>query len=131
MSLFSRLYQIVRSNVPASDHRVGSKSLDGELESGSNTKDDFNESSKNDGTDNRDQGEAEDPELAGYYANLEIPYGSDLKTAKESWKRLLRKYHPDLHSNNPERRQVAHELTQKLNKAHDEITKRFETDHAQ
>ncbi len=114
--------------MPASDHRVGSESLDGDLESGSNAKEDFNESPKNDGTGNGDQ---EDPDLAGYYANLEIPYGSDLETAKESWKRLLRKYHPDLHSNNPDRRQVAHELTQKLNKAYDEITRRFERNHAQ
>ncbi len=115
--------------MPVSDHRVGSESLDGDLESGANAKDDFNESPKNDGAGNRDQ--EEDPELAGYYANLEIPDGSDLRTVKESWKRLLRKYHPDLHSNNPDRRQVAHELTQKLNKAYDEITKIFERDHAQ
>lgn len=115
--------------MPASDHRVGSESLDGDLESGSNAKRDFNESPKNEATSNGDKEGV--PKLAGYYANLEIPYGSDLETAKESWKRLLRKYHPDLHSNNPDRRQVAHELTQKLNKAYDEITKRFERDHAQ
>ena len=42
-----------------------------------------------------------DPLLARYYANLEIPYGSDLETVDRAWKRLLRKYHPDRHATDP------------------------------
>lgn len=64
-----------------------------------------------------------DPELAGYYANLEIPYGSNLMTVKAAWKHLLKKYHPDLHSNDPEKRQIATVLTQKLNEAYHAIEK--------
>lgn len=67
---------------------------------------------------NRDQ---VDQQLAGYYANLEIPYGSDLEVVRRAWKRQLKKYHPDLHANNPEKRQMANELTAGLTKAYEEI----------
>lgn len=66
-----------------------------------------------------------DPELAGYYANLEVPYGSDLDTVRQAWKKLLRKYHPDLHSTDPEKRRIATELTQGLNHAYRELEKRL------
>jgi len=62
-----------------------------------------------------------DPKLAGYYANLELPYGSDIDAVREARRRLLRRYHPDLHSTNPERRRTSTELTQGLNSAHDEL----------
>ncbi len=66
-----------------------------------------------------------DPVLAGYYANLEVPYGSDLETVHRGWKRLLRKYHPDLHSTDPQKRRIATELTQGLNRAYEELEKRL------
>ena len=61
--------------------------------------------------------------LVQYYANLEISYGSDLETVKKAWKDLVKKYHPDLHSNNPEKREIANNLTSKLNEAYREIEK--------
>ena len=64
-----------------------------------------------------------DPVLADYYANLEIPYGSDLKTTKAAWKQLLKKYHPDIHSSDPEKRRIATIVTQKLNEAYHKIEK--------
>ena len=65
----------------------------------------------------------EDSKLAQYYANLEIPYGSDKETVTRAWKGLLRKYHPDLHSSDPEKKQIATIITQKLNEAYREINK--------
>ncbi len=62
-------------------------------------------------------------ELAQHYASLETPYGSDLATVKKSWRRLVRQYHPDLHSDDPEKERVAQELTQGLNKAYEAIEK--------
>ena len=62
-----------------------------------------------------------DPQLAGYYANLEIPYGSNLEIVRRAWKRQLKKYHPDLHAENPEKRQLANELTVELTRAYREI----------
>ena len=64
-----------------------------------------------------------DEKLSRYYANLEIPYGSDLETVKKAWKKLIRKYHPDLHSNDQLKVKVATQLTSKLNEAYKEIEK--------
>ncbi len=62
-------------------------------------------------------------DLARYYANLEIPCGLDLQAVKKAWKRMLKKYHPDLHSRDPQKQQTATRLTQGLTKAYDEIKK--------
>ena len=56
--------------------------------------------------------------LSKYYANLEIPVGSDRETIKFAWKKQMKKYHPDLHSSDPEKKQIAEELTRKLNQAY-------------
>jgi DnaJ-domain-containing protein 1 len=61
--------------------------------------------------------EESDP-LAKYYANLEIPVGSDRQTIKTAWKTQLKKYHPDLHGSDPEKKQIAEELTRQLNEAY-------------
>ena len=60
---------------------------------------------------------APDP-LAEYYANLEIPVGSDRATIKKAWKTQMKKYHPDLHCADPEKKRIAEELTRQLNQAH-------------
>ena len=64
----------------------------------------------------------EDDELAGYYANLEIPYGSDLPTVRAAWKRMMKTYHPDLHGDDPQKRQVAGELTAELTRAYQALS---------
>ncbi len=66
------------------------------------------------------------PELARYYANLELPYGADLAQVNEAWKRMVRKYHPDLHSQDPERQKIATELVKGLNHAHDQLKAHLE-----
>ena len=65
--------------------------------------------------------------LFQYYANLEVPYGSDLATVKKSYRRLLRKYHPDKHSGDPEREQLATQLTQELTRAYTAVTQHIES----
>src|SRR5262249_12738989 len=52
--------------------------------------------------------------IAQYYAQLEVPYGSDLETVKQAYRRLMRKYHPDLHSGDAEKQKIATELAQAL-----------------
>ena len=64
--------------------------------------------------------------LAEYYANLEVPYASDLATVRKAWKRLLRKYHPDLHSSDPARQKIGTELVKKLNHAYEQLRERLE-----
>lgn len=61
--------------------------------------------------------EESDP-LAKYYANLEIPVGSDRETIKTAWKMQMKKYHPDLHGSDPKKKQIAEELTRQLNEAY-------------
>ena len=56
---------------------------------------------------------APDP-LAEYYAHLEIPVGSDRATIKRAWKTQMKKYHPDLHCADPEKKRIAEELTRRL-----------------
>ena len=60
---------------------------------------------------------APDP-LAEYYANLEIPVGSNRATIKKAWKTQMKKYHPDLHCADPEKKRIAEDLTRRLTQAH-------------
>lgn len=62
-----------------------------------------------------------------YYANLEVPYGSDLETVKDSYRRLMRKYHPDRHSADPEMEELATELTQEITRAYQAVKSYLET----
>lgn len=56
-----------------------------------------------------------------YYANLEVEMGDDAATVKRSYRRLMRKYHPDRHSGDPERERLATEISQELTRAYDAV----------
>ena len=108
MTLLGRIFRILQASLPASDatptggQHTGRRSTveDGPSPAGPPTV---------------------DQRLAGYYANLEIPYGSDLATARAAWKRLMKKYHPDLHGQDPERRRLANQITAELIRAYQGI----------
>ena len=70
---------------------------------------------------------AEDPVLAGYYANLELPYGATLEEVKAAWKRLMKQYHPDRHAQEPAKREVANALCAQLTHAYKELEKSLTT----
>ena len=57
------------------------------------------------------------------YAALEVPAGSDFETVKKSYRRLMRKYHPDLHGGAPEKYRAATDLTQRLTQAYKTLEK--------
>jgi DnaJ-class molecular chaperone len=63
--------------------------------------------------------------LAKYYANLEIPVGSDQTIIKNAWKKQLKKYHPDLHCSDPEKKMIAESLTRQLNEAYRILSSEF------
>ncbi len=67
-----------------------------------------------------------DPELTRYYANLELSYGAGIDAVREARRRLLKRYHPDLHSADPEKKRTATQLAQGLNRAHDELVSRLD-----
>ncbi|MBF0275393.1 MAG: J domain-containing protein [Nitrospinae bacterium] len=50
-------------------------------------------------------------ELADCYATLEIPFGSGLEITRNAWKTMMKKYHPDKHSNNPEKLELATKIS--------------------
>ncbi len=56
--------------------------------------------------------------LEKYYANLEIPVGSDRATIKSAWKTQMKKYHPDLHCSDPTKKQIAEDLARQLTEAY-------------
>lgn len=68
-------------------------------------------------------GSSRDAELAKHYAVLEIPFGSDWETVKAAYRRLMRKYHPDLHAGSPEKLRAATEVSQALTTAYNELEK--------
>ncbi|MEM1349974.1 MAG: DnaJ domain-containing protein [Myxococcota bacterium] len=65
--------------------------------------------------------------LRDYYANLEVEYGADMDTVKASYRRLMRKYHPDKYSSEPRMEELSTELTQELTRAYRAIESYWES----
>ena len=61
--------------------------------------------------------------LAGYYANLELPYGADREAVRGARRRLLARYHPDRFATDPDKARLADGLVKQINHAHDELLK--------
>ncbi|HVV53379.1 MAG TPA: DnaJ domain-containing protein [Polyangia bacterium] len=61
---------------------------------------------------------AGDQAIRRAYAALEVPAGSDLETVKRSYRRLMRKYHPDLNAGSPDKQRAATDLSQRLTEAY-------------
>ncbi|MCA9520040.1 MAG: DnaJ domain-containing protein [Myxococcales bacterium] len=76
----------------------------------------------------KQQARAHDPrsELAKHYANLELPLGASKDEVKTSWRKLMRKYHPDMHNTDPEKHRIATELTQRLTESYRFLSKHLE-----
>ena len=66
---------------------------------------------------------AGDDALRKAYAALEVPAGSDFETVRKSYRRLMRKYHPDLHAGTPDKNRAATDLTQRLTQAYKTLEK--------
>jgi len=62
-----------------------------------------------------------DKRLRELYAQLEVPYGAPFEDVKKSFRRLMRKYHPDLHVGNPQKHKTATQLTMSLTQAYNEL----------
>ncbi len=69
----------------------------------------------------RTSGTVRNAELARCYAALEVPYGSDLPTVREAYKRLVKKYHPDRFATDPDKMAVATKLVRELNDAYERL----------
>ena len=61
---------------------------------------------------------ATDEAIRKAYAALEVPPGSDFEAVRKAYRRLMRKFHPDLHNSTPEKHRAATDLTQRLTEAY-------------
>jgi DnaJ-domain-containing protein 1 len=70
-----------------------------------------------------DGGRTEHPleSLRQDYANLEVPFGSDIATVRRAYKRLVLRYHPDRHAGQPEKLRVATEITKRINESFERL----------
>lgn len=132
MSITKRLFDLARSNLNALLDRVGEREHDGlddmsdqDLEAELRRRKDEREARAHEERARARQREAQggtrENKIAQYYAQLEVPYGSDLETVKQSYRRLMRKYHPDLHSGDADKQKIATELAQQLSRAYNEL----------
>lgn len=111
MALFKRLGNIFRSY-------VGDLSLDG-LPFGQNER--LHEPPEESASGRRPAETPSDPEslkMREYYANLEIPEGSSFEEIRAAYRRMLKKYHPDVYHQSPEKRQIAEKISQQMNEAY-------------
>lgn len=115
--MFKRLIDIARANLNHfSDQRADEKKSTGSPEEPAF---DFNASEPGRTSSPK---QAHDP-LARYYANLEVSPGADRDAVKTAWKRMMKKYHPDLHDSDPEKRKTAEELTRRLTESYQILDK--------
>jgi DnaJ-domain-containing protein 1 len=68
-----------------------------------------------------------DEKIAKAYAKLGVPYGADLKTTRKAWVRLMKKHHPDMHAQSPEKMKEATDLSQEITKAYNDIEEFLKT----
>jgi DnaJ-domain-containing protein 1 len=64
---------------------------------------------------------AVEQQIAKHYKTLDLPAGSDFAAVKASYRRLMRKYHPDLHGHSPDKQRAATELTKQITQAYNEL----------
>lgn len=59
--------------------------------------------------------------IAEYYKVLDLPYGADFPQVKSSYRKLMRKYHPDRHVGNPKKLKAATELSMRVTQAYNAL----------
>jgi len=52
------------------------------------------------------------------YAALEVPQGSNFETVRKAYRTMMRKYHPDHHTQSAEKQRAANEVAQRLTEAY-------------
>jgi len=62
-------------------------------------------------------------QLVQDYHNLELKPGADKEAVNEAYKRLMKEYHPDRFSSNPQKQELAHQICIKLNESRARLLK--------
>jgi DnaJ-domain-containing protein 1 len=63
-------------------------------------------------------GGAEATRIQKAYAALEVPPGSDFDTVRKAYRAMMRKYHPDHHTQSAEKQRAANEVAQRLTESY-------------
>lgn len=69
-----------------------------------------------------------DDAIAKHYKTLNLPYGAPFDEVKKAFRQMMRKYHPDMHSGNPQKQKAASELTKQLTVAYNELDNHLNKD---
>ena len=56
--------------------------------------------------------------VAEWYKTLDLQPGADMAQIKSSYRQLMRKYHPDHHTQSAEKQRAANEVAQRLTEAY-------------
>ncbi len=57
-------------------------------------------------------------QVAEWYRTLNVSEGADLAEVKSAYRGLMRRYHPDMHTQNPQKQKAANELSLKVTAAY-------------
>lgn len=120
MSIAQRLFNLARAEISSVQNRVINKIQSKSYSYGDKESSEDETQADATGADEKvDDKKAE--QLRQYYANLELPPGADWPEVKSAYRRLMRKYHPDRHRDNPEEQRISTELSQKLRVAYEAL----------
>ncbi len=117
MSLMHRLGRILKGNVIDLKERLSQ--ADHAKKADSTTFQDSGHDYSEPPRDSVDLQEAE------YLANLELSSAESFQDVKDAYKRLIRKFHPDLHAQDKEKKEFAKLITQRLNEAMDYFERKY------
>ena len=129
---FERLRPSVLSSDPTPapeqdpDFREAWRELDDYLQSGGSPRPRRTHQRADQRTDSRTNRQTDphagaDDRLRRDYANLEIPFGTQLAEVTRAYKTLLKRYHPDKFASDPEKQRLATEITQRINSSFQNI----------
>lgn len=111
MSLSRRIFNVARAELTAALRRI--------REEGPPTLDALETALDGDAPRSQQPLSNEPPEVRRYYANLELHLGASAPEVRAAYRRLMRRYHPDHHTKDPDREKVATELTRELRVAYE------------
>jgi DnaJ-domain-containing protein 1 len=138
MSLRDRLLNMARAELKSAARKVrasaeeilggGSTSADRAWEEAARARDEAHERAAREDAAKRGapEGMRYQEKIQRYYANLELPIGASLSEVKAAYRRLMRRYHPDLHQEDPAKAEVATKLAQELRTAYEGLIAHLE-----
>jgi DnaJ-domain-containing protein 1 len=65
-------------------------------------------------------------QLAEWYRVLDVQAGADMAQIKSSYRKLMRKYHPDMHAGNPGKQKAATELSMRVTTAYNGLVAHYD-----